>query len=176
MSFPTLATVVGSRRRAHLWRGALAGLVGGLVAAGAMSLAHKGLATLTDSDGTEPPAEQDDDATVKTADAVLRRLGGRPLTREQKPLAGTLVHYAFGGSVGALYGGVVELAPHARTGLGLPFGLAVWLGAHVITVPALGLAEPPTRRPLSKEAPELVLHLVYGAVTELVRRLLRGRP
>ena len=174
MSFLAPGTVIGSRHRAHVWRGALAGLVGGLVAAGAMSLAHKGLTILADSDGAQPQAQQDDDATVKTADAVLGRLAGRPLTREQKPLAGTLVHYAFGGAVGALYGGVAELAPLARTGWGLPFGVAVWLGAHVIAVPALGLAEPPTRRPLSREAPELVLHLVYGAVTELARRVLRG--
>jgi putative membrane protein len=55
----------------------------------------------------------------------------------------------------------------------LPFGVAVWLGAHVIVVPALGLAPPPTRRPLGKEAVEFVLHLVYGAVTELGRRQLR---
>jgi uncharacterized membrane protein YagU involved in acid resistance len=55
----------------------------------------------------------------------------------------------------------------------VPFGLAVWLGAHVITVPALGLAEPPTRRPRSKEGLELLLHVVYGAVTETVRRLAR---
>ena len=57
--------------------------------------------------------------------------------------------------------------------LGLPFGASVWLGAHVIMVPALGLAAPPTRQPPAKEALEFVLHLVYGAVTEVVRRLVR---
>jgi len=45
----------------------------------------------------------------------------------------------------------------------------------VMTVPALGLAEPPTRQPLAKEMPELGMHFLYGMVTELVRRLLRGR-
>ena len=88
-------------------------------------------------------------------------------------MASQLVHYAFGGGVGAVYGGLAELAPRLATGFGVPFGLAVWLGAHVITVPALGLAEPPVRRPLATEAPELGLHLVYGAVAELVRRILR---
>ena len=72
-----------------------------------------------------------------------------------------------------MYGAVAELVPRVSTGLGVPFGLAVWLGAHVITVPALGLAESPARRPLSKEAPELGLHVVYGAVAELARRVLR---
>lgn len=51
--------------------------------------------------------------------------------------------------------------------------MAVWLGAHVIMVPALGLAPPPTRQPALKEALEFLLHLVYGAVTELGRRLVR---
>ena len=43
------------------------------------------------------------------------------------------------------YGAAVEVLPVLRTGLGMPFGAAVWLGAHVITVPALGLYEPVTR-------------------------------
>ena len=66
-----------------------------------------------------------------------------------------------------------EVAPRVTVALGLPFGVAVWLGAHVIVVPALGLAAPPTRRPPPKEALEFFLHLVYGAVREVVRRLVR---
>lgn len=159
----------------QLWRGTAAGLVGGLLAAGAMSLAHRGLTALSDPGASTSQAESGDDATVKVADGVVRRVTGRPLRESEKPLAGNLVHYAFGGGVGALYGGLAELAPRITMGMGLPFGIAVWLGAHVITVPALGLAEAPTRRPPSKEAPELVMHLLYGAVTELARRLLRGR-
>ena len=55
---------------------------------------------------------------------------------------------------------------------GWAFGVAVWLGAHVVMVPALGLADPPMRQPLGKEAEELGLHLAYGSTTELVRRML----
>ena len=151
-----------------IWRGALAGLVGGLLAAGAMSLAHQILPK------PDAPADEGEDATVKTADNITRGVAGRPLPERAKPAASQIVHYAFGGSVGAVYGGVAELMPRVSAGFGVPFGLAVWLGAHVITVPALGLAESPARRPLSKEAPELGLHVVYGAVVELVRRLVRG--
>ena len=157
-------------------RGTIAGLVGGIIAAGAMSVVHKGLVGITA--GTRPPApnmnqQQDDDATVKVADGVMRWLLHRRLPEDRKPLAGHLVHYAFGGGVGALYGGVATVAPRVTAALGLPFGIAVWLGAHVITVPALGLAPLPTRQPPSKEAIEFALHLVYGAVTETVRRLVR---
>ncbi len=159
-----------------VWRGVLAGLVGGVIAAGAMSLVHKGL-TGIGADAKQqkpwPDQPQEEDATVKVADRIARWILHRPLSEDQKPLAGNLVHYAFGASVGALYGGVADVVPRVTTATGLPFGVAVWLGAHVITVPALGLAEPPTRRRLSEEGLEFVLHLVYGAVTELVRRLAR---
>ncbi len=151
-----------------VWRGALAGLVGGLLAAGAMSLVHQLLPK------PAAPADEGEDATVKTADSIVRTVAGRPLSEAAKPAASQIVHYAFGGSMGAMYGGIAELVPRVSTGLGVPFGLAVWLGAHAITVPALGLAASPASRPLAKEAPELGLHVVYGAVVELVRRLARG--
>ena len=158
------------------WRGIIAGLVGGVIAAGAMSLAHKGLGGFVS--GARQPAstaeqQQSEDATVKVADGVTRWLLKRPVPEDRKPLAANIVHYAFGAGVGGLYGGVATAAPRVTTALGLPFGVAVWLGAHVIMVPALGLAEPPTRQPASKEALEFFMHLVYGAVTELVRRLVR---
>jgi putative membrane protein len=158
-----------------VWRGVIAGLVGGASAAGAMSVVHTGLGEIASARQPEPPSpqQQQDDATVKVANAMTRRLLDRPLPDDKKPLAGSLVHYAFGASVGAVYGGVAELAPRITMIVGVPFGLAVWLGAHVITVPALGLAEPPTRQPRSKEALELLLHVIYGVVTETVRRLLR---
>lgn len=149
------------------WRGIIAGLVGGVIAAGAMSLVHKGFR----AQSTE--RQQSEDATVRVADSVSRWLVNRPLPDDKKPLAANIVHYAFGAGVGALYGGVADVAPRVIVAFGLPFGVAVWLGAHVIMVPALGLAAPPTRQPASKEAPEFGLHLVYGAVTEVVRRLVR---
>ena len=156
-------------------RGVVAGLVAGVVGAGAMSIVHKGITAITS--GTPPPAaagqEQDEDATVKVADGIMRGLLHRPLPDDKKPLAGTIVHYAFGAGVGGLYGGLATVIPRITVGLGLPFGAAVWLGAHVIMVPALGLAAPPTRQPPLKEALEFALHLVYGAVTELARRLIR---
>jgi uncharacterized membrane protein YagU involved in acid resistance len=158
----------------NVWRGALVGLVGGVIGAGAMSVVHKGLTDIGAGHRERtPPAEapQEDDATVKVADGIARWLLHHPLPEDKKPLASNLVHYAFGAGVGALYGGVAAVVPGITRAVGLPFGLAVWLGAHVVTVPALGLAEPPTRQPRSKEALELLLHLMYGAVTEIVRRL-----
>jgi putative membrane protein len=150
-------------------RGALVGLLGGLLAAGAMSLMHR---MLTDGDRGGIPSTPPEDPTVKVAAAATRLVGYR-LDEAEKARAGSVVHYAFGAVVGAVYGAAAEI-PMVSRGFGLPFGAAVWLGAHVVAVPALGLAESPVRRPVAEEAEEFGLHLVYGSVTELVRRLLRA--
>ena len=149
-------------------RGAAAGLLGGLLAAGAMSLLHTVLADGDPGGGQSAP----DDATVKVAAAATSLVGYRLGEAEKKP-AGSVVHYVFGAVVGAVYGAAAEIVPMVSRAVGLPFGATVWLGAHVVAVPALGLAESLVRQPAAKEAEEFGLHLLYGTITELVRRLLR---
>jgi putative membrane protein len=153
-------------------RGLIAGCVGGLVAAAVLSLLHGALAPLTQRGAEDsPPRPEAEDATVKVATAITSAVAGREVPAARKPLAGSIVHYGFGATTGAAYGAVSEVFPRAAIGAGMPFGAAVWLGAHVLTVPALGLAEWPTRRPWAAEALELILHLVYGLTTDMVRRL-----
>ena len=149
------------------------GLLGGLIGAGVMSAGHA-LITLLAGDAPAPSAsrEQEEDSTVKVAEHVSRVVRGRPLSDHEKPTAGHLVHYGFGASMGLLYGAAAAVHPAATAGAGAGFGAAVWLGAHVIAVPTLGLARSPLREPLGKEARELVLHLVYGLALGLVWRAL----
>jgi uncharacterized membrane protein YagU involved in acid resistance len=153
-------------------RGAAVGLCGGLLAAGAMSLMHRMLAD-RDPGARGVPSTPPEDPTVKVAAAATRLVGYR-LGEAEKAPAGSVVHYAFGAGVGAVYGAAAEIIPMVSAAFGLPFGAAVWLSAHVVAVPALGLAESPMRQPMVKEAEEFGLHLVYGSVTELFRRLLRA--
>jgi putative membrane protein len=155
---------------AYLARSVLSGLAGGLAGAGAMSLGHR-LAGAILPKAEAPPASRQKDPTIKVASAITSSVGYE-LPRSQEPRAGSLVHYGFGATVGALYGAAAGFVPKVAAGVGLPFGVAVWLGAHVITVPALNLSPPPTRRPFRQEAEELGLHLVYGATTDLVRRFI----
>ena len=151
-------------------KGLLAGAVGGLIACFAMSQFHSALQKLKSSD-----QDKQEDSTVKTASAVSQGIFHHELTPQQKKIAGPAVHYGFGASIATFYGAAVEILPVLRTGWGMPFGVAVWLGAHVIAVPALGLSEPVTRSTPRREAVEFGAHLVYGAVVESVRRLLRNR-
>jgi hypothetical protein len=145
------------------------GLLGGLVGAAAMSAVHTWIsrAHLPEPAPVDP---REDDATVKVADALSRTLRRAPLPEDAKPIAGSIVHYVFGASMGVAQGTAATVAPIVGAGGGLGFGAAVWLGAHVIAVPALGLAPSPRRQPLPKEGLELALHLLFGVCAEQVRR------
>jgi len=146
------------------------GLLGGLVGAAAMSAVHTGLSRVRPPD-PPPPQAREDDSTVKVADALSRTFRDAPLPESAKPIAGSIVHYAFGASMGLAQGAAAGLTALAGLGGGLGFGAAVWLGAHVVTVPALGLAPSPRSQPLSKEGLVLALHLLFGVCTEQVRRV-----
>jgi putative membrane protein len=143
------------------------GLLGGLAGAGVMSLAH----ALVAARRPPPAAAREEDATVKVADALARAVRGRSLARAEKPAAATAVHYAFGAVMGVLYGAAAGTAPVLARWGGLGFGAAVWLGAHAVVVPTLGLARSPLRQPARQEALELGLHLLYGVTTDVIRRL-----
>jgi putative membrane protein len=154
-----------------VWKGAAAGLLGGLVASWVMNQFQSAVSQL--SDGSSGQQESGDDATMKAADAVADTVAGRHLTHEEKQALGPFVHYAFGSSIGALYGAVAELVPQTTTAWGMPFGVAVWLGADEIAVPAFGLSKAPFEYPASTHASALAAHLVYGVTTDIVRRVLR---
>jgi putative membrane protein len=148
----------------------LGGLVGGLIGAAVMSAGHALITTIA-GDGPDQLAkgDQEEDATVKVADRFSRTLRGRPLGAHEKTAASHLVHYGFGAVMGAVYGAAASVRPAVAVGGGTAFGAAVWLGAHVTVVPALGLARSPLREPPAKEARELILHLAYGVTVALVR-------
>lgn len=156
-------------RRPNPWKGLLAGAVGGLAGSFAMSQFHSLLLP------TAPGSSEQDkgDSTVKAASVIARGIFHHELTEHEKKLAGPVVHYGFGASTAVIYGAMAECEPSLRAGFGTAFGAAVWLGAHVITVPALKLSEPVTRSTPAQETAEFGAHMVYGLVVECLRRFLR---
>jgi uncharacterized membrane protein YagU involved in acid resistance len=174
----------------NLWKGLIAGLAGGLVAAWTMnqfqaawtrmaegSEKSHGAQSMKPSGGstgnqTEDVNEQDD-ATVETAKVISKNVFGHQLQESEKEPAGAAVHYTFGTVTGGLYGALAEVTPQVTTGAGLPFGAAFWLIADEVTVPLLGLAKGPTEYPVSTHVYSFASHLVYGVTTELSRRALR---
>ena len=172
-------------RAKRVGRAALIGAASGLVASWAMnqywaleSKLKKDLQSGTQPrrDGQEQQEQQQhapENPTVAVAETVSREVLDRPLRQSEKQPAGTAVHYAFGMTMGALYGVLTELAPATRSGFGLAYATAVWLIADEILVPSLKLSAPPTEYPASKHLEGLGAHLVYGATTEGIRRALQ---
>lgn len=166
----------------HIMRGVVAGIAGGLVASWVMNqfIAGPGMklqrAAQSPFENVEQKEHKDDpDSTMKVADAVASvATGGQHLTLQQQKSAGPLVHYAFGALMGGLYGGAAELVPSVKGGFGTTFGSALFAGADLVAVPALDLAPPATEEPLPAIGNHYAAHLVYGATTELVRRIVRA--
>lgn len=183
------------RRDGEVWKGLAAGVAGGLVASWTMNQFQALLSRLLEGEershgaqsiqqGTPQQGvgrelqekgedEADDDATERLANAVSEGVFQHHLTKSEKAIAGTAIHYGFGVTTGALYGALAELAPEVTTGAGLPFGAVVWLTADEGIVPLAGLSKSPTEYPLSTHAYALASHFVYGLATELVRRAIR---
>ena len=175
----------------HPVRGILAGVAGGLVASWVMNefIAGPGKklqqAVQTDDEDQQahqksqqkdqPQEEEKEDATMKTADAIVNTVtGGEHLSWEGKQTGGPIVHYAFGALMGGLYGGLAEYSSAVRSGFGTTFGSALFTGADLLAVPAFHLSPPVGEQPRSALATPFAAHLVYGATTELVRRIFRA--
>ncbi len=119
--------------------------------------------------------DENDDATERLANAAAVGLFDRQLTEREKSIAGTALHYAYGTSMGAVYGAAAEVSDKITPGAGMPYGFLIWLGADEGVVPLLGLSETPDEYPLSVHAGAFSAHLVYGLTMEIVRNAVRKR-
>jgi hypothetical protein len=172
----------GSSSNGRVARNVVAGLIGGLVASYAMERFQYALSHISGDmggasggGGQQHRKPQSEPATYKAADAATRALTGRPLPEQDKPVGGSIVHYAFGGAVGAIYGAAASQNDDVTAWAGIPFGATVWLLADEIGVPLSGLAKAPTAYSLSSHVSAFATHLVYGLTTESVRKLLTYR-
>ena len=158
-------------REKSLWKGLVAGLAGGLAGSFAMGPVHEIAGRLGSMRGRS--IVEGEDPTAKVADGVSETIAGRHLTQEEKKKGGPAVHFAFGGSMGAAYGAAAEFLPELTAAMGTGFGSALYAGAHAVALPALSLSKPVTESAPQAESAELAAHLVYGAVTEIVRQGVR---
>ncbi len=115
-----------------------------------------------------------DDAAKRLAQTISVGVFNHELTKSEKDTAGTVLHYAYGVSMGGFYGAIAELAPAIKLGAGALYGVGIWVVADEGIVPALGLSKSPNEYPLSIHAYALTSHLVYGLTTEVVRGVVHG--
>ena len=150
-------------------RGIAAGIAAGLVASLAMDLFQKAWAK-----AVPMPTSSDDPATVKAAQTVSRAATGKFFVNEDKAAAGQWVHYLFGAGLGGAYGLLAEYRPGVTRGFGSAFGAGTALLFDEVAVPATGLGATPSDTPAATHAYALASHLVFGSISEGVRRGLRA--
>jgi putative membrane protein len=166
-------------KQKSLVRGILAGMAGGLVAAWVMNVFMAGpgqklqQAVQSDEENREPSSEPKEDATMKAAQAIVHATTGDHLSHAEKEEGGPIVHYAFGALTGGLYGGLAEYSSKVSSGFGTSFGGVLFSTADLLAVPALNLAPAPSDQPASALATPFAAHIIYGATTEFVRRIVR---
>ena len=141
----------------------LAGAAGGI----AGSLAMNAFQALWSK--VVPMPESGEPSTVKVAEAISQSAGAA-IPSEEKPIAGQIVHYAFGAVLGGAYGLLAEYWPEVAMGAGTLFGASSALLFDEVGVPAAGLSGPPQEAPLITHAYAIASHLVYGLCTDGVRR------
>lgn len=150
-------------------RALAAGIAAGLVAALAMDLFQKGWAKVVPM-----PSSGDDLATVHAAQTARRAATGEYFAKSDKSAAGQWAHYLFGAGLGGAYGLLAEYLPQVTTGFGTAFGLGSGILFDEVAVPAAGLSGPPGDFPAVTHAYSAASHVVFGSVSEGVRRVLRG--
>ena len=140
-----------------LVKGILAGLAGGLAATAVKTVAEKFYASRTHSEG-------------QTHSALAERLPervGRMLTAGEELAAADAIHWGVGAAAGAVYGGVAEYFPAATAKDGASYGLAL----STLTQRFLGEPE----QTALETTGGMAASVVYGLVTETVRRFVRKR-
>ncbi len=146
--------------RKSLAKGLLAGLVGGLVATAAKGLAEKVYPPRLHGE-SEPP------------EVLAETITGRELSPVTKTAAAESMHWGFGAAAGAAYGALAEYFPATTDKDGASFGLALATLTHEGVLPGIGLSAAPEEQTPREHTSEMATHLVFGVVTETVRRFVR---
>ncbi|HEY0263008.1 MAG TPA: DUF1440 domain-containing protein [Granulicella sp.] len=144
-----------------LAKGLLAGFVGGLAATAAKTFAERVYPPHIHGEA-EPP------------ELLAEKITGHRLSLQQRETAAGAIHWGFGACIGAAYGAVVEYYPEASAKEGASFGLALATMTHQKALPWMGLTAAPEDQSLREKSSELGSHVIFGVVTEIVRRTVRA--
>jgi putative membrane protein len=148
-----------------LHKALLAGLAGGLIGSAAKIIAE----------ALVPPRTEGQIAPPQLAVAHAAAAANIPIDQETTETAAKGLHWGFGTLTGGLYGVTAEFYPKATAWRGAAFGLALNRLTHEGILPRANLAPPVPEQTTQERVSEWVTHLVYGVVTESVRRAVRKR-
>jgi len=141
----------------------------GVVATVPMTFTMEELHRITpgEHDGPLPPREVTEGVVARIEGDEARASG------EQLERMTLLLHYAFGGTAGALFPIVAPSGIAASVGAGVLYGLTVWSGSYLGVLPALGVRHHARHDSASRTGIMIAAHVVWGATLGL---LLRARP
>lgn len=143
-----------------LAKGMLAGLIGGIIATAAKTLAEKAY----------PPRVHGEAEPTRVA---TQKIAGDNLSAGQHELAAEAIHWGFGAVTGAAYGALAEFYPVATGKDGANFGMTLMALTHEGALPAMGLSAQPQDQTTREKSSEMTSHIIFGIVTETVRRFVR---
>jgi putative membrane protein len=148
------------KRTRSIAKGAVAGLIGGILATAVKSAVEKAY----------PPQAHGE---PKPSALLDRKIAGHELSLRQKQIAQTTLHWSFGAAAGAAYGAVAEYYPPATSKQGASFGIALVALTHDNTLPIFGSIAKPEAGSTRERSSELASNIAYGIVTETVRSIVR---
>ena len=148
---------VGDR---SLAKGMLAGLIAGVIATAVKTLAEKAY----------PPRTHGE---AEPTDVAAQKIAGRNLSTQQQEIASEAIHWGFGAVTGAAYGALAEYYPAATGKDGANFGMTLMALTHEGALPAMGLSAQPQDQTTREKSSEMTTHIIFGIVTETVRRYIR---
>ncbi len=143
-----------------LVKGAIAGMVGGVIATAAKTAAES----------LYPPRTHGE---ANPTELAAHKLGDGELSQTQEKVAAEGIHWVFGALAGAAYGAMAEMYPQVTAKNGVTFGMTLMAFAHEGALPALGLSAEPAQQNPREQRSEMVTHVVYGVVAETVRKIVR---
>ncbi len=148
-SFPASAT-----------RGLLAGFVGGLIGSAVKSSVERFL-----------PVRKIDErsAQIKVMDDLAMKVTGTPIKLENEKIVEQLVNIPLGATVGAAYGYGKRHKENISLLDGVILGGTTWASTHETSLPLLGMERSPKKIPVKTQASELLVHVIFGITTEVVR-------
>lgn len=146
-------------------RAALMGALAGVAGGAAMALMRMTVAERM------PERMRPGEFVPKEAVEWAEERAGWPdaLSEPAEMRAGMAAHLGYSALTGSLYGLARPLTERLPVPLaGAMFGLAVWGASFEGWMPAIGIMERTTEKPVAKWTAPLMGHMVYGVVTALV--------
>jgi hypothetical protein len=172
------------RREIKLLGGLAAGVIGGIVATWVLDKYQEGALEATrraenavDADPVLSRQQEDQlrsqqRSHIEAAERIAKSTFGKGLTRKQRRNVAPIVHYAVGALAGGAYGFAVEILPVVRRGYGTGYSNLLFLGGSQAVLPWFNFGTR-QRIPRSSRVNGLSAPLIYGAVLETTRRVLR---